>query len=52
VASIASTEYGLAALPIAVERGRLSRSEAADRAKITLPFLASHAGSARAGSSS
>ena len=39
VASIASTGYGLAALPIAVERGWVDRSEAAARARITLRFL-------------
>ncbi len=39
VASIASTGYGLAALPIAVEHGWLGRSEAAARARTTLRFL-------------
>jgi hypothetical protein len=39
VASIASTGYGLAALPIAVERGWLSRHDAAARARATLHFL-------------
>ena len=39
VASIASTGYGLAALPIAVEHGWIERSEAATRARITLRFL-------------
>jgi hypothetical protein len=39
VASIASTGYGLAALPIAVENGWLNRNEAADRARTTLGFL-------------
>jgi hypothetical protein len=39
VASIASTGYGLAALPIAVERGWIERSEAAERARVTLRFL-------------
>jgi hypothetical protein len=38
-ASIASTGYGLAALPIAVEHGWLGRSEAAARARTTLRFL-------------
>jgi hypothetical protein len=41
VASIASTGYGLAALPIAVERGWLSQTEAAERARATLRFLLS-----------
>jgi hypothetical protein len=39
VASIASTGYGLAALPIAVEHGWLNRTEAAARARTTLRFL-------------
>jgi hypothetical protein len=39
VASIASTGYGLAALPIAVEHGWLERNEAAARARTTLRFL-------------
>jgi hypothetical protein len=39
VASIASTGYGLAAMPIAVERGWIERSEAAARARSTLRFL-------------
>jgi hypothetical protein len=39
VASIASTGYGLAALPIAVERGWIERNEAARRASVTLRFL-------------
>jgi hypothetical protein len=39
VASIASTGYGLAALPIAVEHGWINRNEAADRARVTLRFL-------------
>jgi hypothetical protein len=39
VASIASTGYGLAALPIAVEHGWLERNEAAVRARTTLRFL-------------
>jgi hypothetical protein len=39
VASIASTGYGLAALPIAVERGWIERSQAALRARISLRFL-------------
>ena len=38
-ASTAATGYGLAALPIAVERGWLSRNEAAARARTTLRFL-------------
>ena len=41
VASIASTGYGLAALPIAVEHGWIGYSEAADRARTTLRFLLS-----------
>jgi Uncharacterized protein conserved in bacteria len=39
VASTASTGYGLAALPIAVERGWIERNEAALRARVTLRFL-------------
>ncbi len=39
VASTAVTGYGLAALPIGVERGWLNRSEAAARARKTLRFL-------------
>jgi hypothetical protein len=39
VASIASTGYGLAALPIGLENGWLDRYEAADRARRTLRFL-------------
>jgi hypothetical protein len=41
VASIASTGYGLSALPIAVENGWLNRNEAAGRARTTLRFLLS-----------
>lgn len=39
VASIASTGYGLAALPIAVERGWIKRGQATERARRTLTFL-------------
>jgi hypothetical protein len=39
VASIATTGYGLAALPIGVERGWLGSTVAAERARITLRFL-------------
>jgi hypothetical protein len=39
IASIASTGYALAALPIAVERGWLDRAAAEDRARRTLKFL-------------
>jgi hypothetical protein len=39
VASIASTGYALAALPIAVQNGWLNRNEAAGRARATLRFL-------------
>src|SRR3981081_1454487 len=39
VASIASTGYGLAGLPIVGEHGWLGRSEAAARARTTLRFL-------------
>ena len=37
-ASTAATGYGLAALPIGVERGWLDRSEAAARARTSLRF--------------
>jgi len=39
VASIASTGYALASLPIAVERGWIGRTTARDRALLTLRFL-------------
>src|SRR5579872_7270091 len=39
IASIASTGYGLAALPIAVKRGWVTRAAAEQRATITLRFL-------------
>jgi hypothetical protein len=39
VASIAATGYGLAALPISVANGWLTRVEAAERARTTLRFL-------------
>ena len=39
VASIASTGYALAAIPIAIERGWIGRSEGAARAQSTLDFL-------------
>ncbi|HEY0073681.1 MAG TPA: hypothetical protein VGB77_06225, partial [Abditibacteriaceae bacterium] len=39
VASIASTGYALSALPIAVERGWVSRKAAYDRALTTLNFV-------------
>jgi hypothetical protein len=39
VASIAATGYGLAALPIAVERGWLDLADAASRARTTLQFV-------------
>jgi len=39
VASIAATGYGLAALPIGVANEWLTRSEAGERARITLRFL-------------
>jgi hypothetical protein len=39
VSSIAATGFGLAALPVAVERGWISRSEARDRAWMTLQFV-------------
>ena len=38
VASIAATGYGLAALPIGVERGWVNPDEAATRARLTLQF--------------
>jgi hypothetical protein len=38
-ASTAATGYGLAALPVGVERGWLERNEASDRARTTLRFL-------------
>jgi hypothetical protein len=38
-ASTASTGYGLAALPIGVERGWLNRNEAAERARVTMRFV-------------
>ena len=40
VCSIASTGFGLAALPIAVERGWISRAQAEDRALLTLRTVA------------
>ena len=39
VASIASTGYALAAIPIAIERGWIGRNEGAARAQTTLDFL-------------
>ncbi len=42
VASIAATGYALAALPIGVERGWVSRSAAYDRALTTLRFVVHH----------
>src|SRR5579884_193396 len=39
VASIASTGYALAALPVAVEHGWVSRQDAYDRALLTLRFI-------------
>jgi hypothetical protein len=39
VASIAATGYGLAALPVGVKRGWITRAEAAGRARRTLHFL-------------
>jgi hypothetical protein len=38
VASIAATGYGLAALPIGVERGWIDHDQAANRARLTLQF--------------
>jgi hypothetical protein len=38
VASIAATGYGLAALPIGVERGWVDHDQAASRARVTLQF--------------
>ena len=38
-ASIAATGYGLAALPIGVERGWIESTAAAERARVTLRFL-------------
>jgi hypothetical protein len=38
-ASTAATGYGLAALPVGVERGWLNRNEASERARTTLRFL-------------
>ncbi|MBV8226453.1 MAG: hypothetical protein JO232_14835, partial [Verrucomicrobia bacterium] len=39
IASTAATGYGLAALPIGVERGWLDFNDAVSRARLTLQFL-------------
>src|ERR1700751_140562 len=38
VASIAATGYGLAALPIGIERGWVAHDQAVSRARVTLEF--------------
>jgi len=43
VASIASVGFGLAALPVGVERGWVDREKARDRALVTLEFLSREA---------
>src|SRR5690349_6463685 len=43
IASIASTGYALAALPVAVERGWIERAAAEERALRTLKFLSDKA---------